>query len=265
MNNQPLHLQLLNVAQRIKARITFFATLIVLLNAIHLKSQAQNDEQLWLEVQTSYPFANRYLLENTATYQTLLSKEGKWRSFSISPTFEYTLFRKLDLLSEIPMGYTNQTDTTSTFEITPMVGMRYYITQNKRIDTRLVWRYQVRGFYNIEAADWDISNRTRLRAEVFVSLNGPNLFTDKLWYLFLDYEEFFVIDEQLDERYANRRRGRMGVGYRLNYKHRFELGYTKQSSRAELEGSFNRTDNVIQFKYKLFFNPASTTPASKDK
>jgi hypothetical protein len=53
---------------------------------------AQRDEQLWLDFQVSYPFANRYLLENSTSYQTLLNKDGKWWNLSISPTFEYVLF-----------------------------------------------------------------------------------------------------------------------------------------------------------------------------
>jgi hypothetical protein len=220
---------------------------------------AQRDEQLWLEFQTSYPFANRYLLENTTAYQTLLNKDGKWRSISISPTFEYNLIRKLDLLSEVPIGYTKQYQSISTFEITPMVGARYFFSPGKRIDTRFVWRYQVRAFWQIEEKDWDISNRTRLRGEIFISINGPNLFTDNLWYTFLDYEEFVVIDQQVDERYANRRRGRIGLGYRLDYKNRFEVSYTLQSSRDEINSEFYGIDNVIQLRYKMYLNPAKTT------
>lgn len=220
------------------------------------------DEQLWLEWQLSYPFANRYLLENTTTYQTLLKKDGKWRSISMSPTFEYTMFRRLDLTSEISLGYTDQMEGLSSFEIAPMVGGRFHVSQNHKIDARLVWRYQLRAFRQIEAEDWDISNRTRLRGEIYWSINGPNLFTDKLWYLFADYEEFFVFDHQLDERYANRRRARIGVGYRLSYKHRFDLSYTAQSSRNEIESDFISTDNVIQFKYKLFLNPATPQPSN---
>jgi len=216
---------------------------------------AQQTTQLWLDLQTTYPFANNYLLENTTTYQTLLKKDGKWRSINISPTFEYSILRQVDLLSEISFGYTRQTDGVSSFEIAPMVGARYFLSQGKRIDARLVWRYQMRAFKQIEQEDWDISNRTRLRGEVFISINGPNLFTDKLWYIFLDYEEFIVLDEQLDERFANRRRGRIGVGYRLDYKNRFELSYTLQSSRNEIEGDFISTDNVIQLRYKIYINP----------
>lgn len=220
----------------------------------HLSLHAQQNEQLWLEFQTTYPFANRYVVENTASYQSLLSKEGKWRSLAISPTFEYVLFTRLELTSEISIGYTQQKEGVNTWEVAPMVGGRFHITQGKRVDTRFLWRYQTRAFHEIEATNWDVSNRTRLRGEIYVSINGPNLFQDKLWYAFADYEEFFVLDQQLNERFANRRRGRIGLGYRHSYRHRFDLSYTLQSSRNEIEGEFLSTDNVIQFKYKLFFN-----------
>lgn len=237
----------------------FVFSLFFLLVGDYLSVYAQQNEQLWLEVQTSYPFANRYLVENTASYQSLLSEEGKWRSVAISPTFEYILFTRLELTSEISIGYTLQKEGVNTWELAPMIGGRVHITQGKRVDTRFLWRYQTRAFHEIEAKDWEVSNRTRLRGEIYVSINRPNLFNDKLWYAFADYEEFFVLDQQLNERYANRRRGRIGLGYRLSYQHRFDLSYTLQSSRNEIEGEFLSTDNVIQFKYKLFFNPPNVS------
>lgn len=226
-------------------------------------TQAQQDEQLLFEFQLSYPFRNRYLLENTTAYQTLLNPESKWRSFSISPTFEMSLFTWLDLLSEIGIAYTLQKEGLNTFEIAPMVGGRFFITQGKRIDTRFVLRYQQRNFEDSETGDWTSSNRTRLRGEIFVSINKPNLFNDNLWYAFTDYEEFIVFDQQLEERFANRRRARIGVGYRLNYKHRFDFGYTLQTSRNEIDNDFLRTDNVIQFKYKMYLNPAQPKSESQ--
>ena len=218
-------------------------------------AHAQRDEQLWLEFQFDYPFANKYLFEISAAYQTLLT-EDRWRSVGLSPTFEYVLFTRLDLTAELPIAYTMQQEGTTSFELAPLVGFRFHITQNKRIDTRFIVRYQQRYFRQVEDEDWDISNRTRLRGEIWISINRPNLFNDNLWYTFLDYEEFIVLDEQLDERYANRRRGRIGVGYRLNYKNRFEIAYTLVSSRNEIEGEFNNDDNVIQLRYKMFLNPA---------
>jgi len=230
-----------------------FVILTLLFFAV-VESKAQ--QQLWLDFQLSYPFGGRFLLENTTTYQTLLNPDEKWRSISISPTFEWSLFTWLDLLSEVGIGYTLQKEGTQSWDIMPMVGGRFFITQGKRIDTRLVLRYQLRYFRQVEEEDWDVSNRTRLRGEVFVCINGPNLFTDKLWYVLADYEEYIVLDQQLEERYANRRRARIGLAYRLNYKHRFELSYTLQSSRNEIEEDFLRSDNVIQLRYKMFLNPA---------
>jgi len=224
---------------------------------------AQRHEQLWLEYQLDYPFPNGFLFENTTAYQTVLTKDDKWRSFTLSPTVEYVLFTWLDLTGEVGLSYTFQQENTNSFEISPILGTRFHITQNRRLNTRFLVRYQQRYFWQIEDEDWDTSNRVRLKGEVWISINGPNLFTDKLWYALLDYEEFIVLDEQLDERYANRRRGRIGLGYRLNYKHRFDLIYTRQSSRNEIGGEFISGDNVIQLRYKMFLNPAK--PASTDQ
>lgn len=240
-----------------------FIILVFLFNTL-TPSQAQRDTQLLLEHQLSYPFGGRYLLENTTAYQTLITQENKWWSFTISPTFEMSVIRWLDLLSEVGLAYTLQQEGANTFEIAPMVGGRFFITQGKKVDTRFVVRYQQRNFKDVESGEWTTSNRTRLRGEVFISINGPNLFTDKLWYGFTDYEEFIVFDQQLDERFANRRRARIGVGYRLNYKHRFELGYTIQSARDEINDEFTGADNVIQLKYKLYLNPAKPIESSQD-
>jgi hypothetical protein len=225
-------------------------------------AKAQSKEQLWLDYQIDYPFANRYLLEVATSYQTLLSKNDKWRSISLTTTFEALVFNFLDVTADLPIAYTVQKEGTNTYEFGPIVGLRFYITQSKRIDTRVLLRYQQRYFRQVEQNDWDVSNRTRLKAEAYICINGPNLFTNKLWYVALDYEEFIVLDEQLEERYANRRRAKIGLNYRLSYKHRFDISYTLQSSRNEIEGDFISNDNVIQLRYRMFFNSSGLAPNS---
>jgi len=217
---------------------------------------AQRNEQLWFDFQLDYPFANQYLFEVTTSYQTLLTNEDKWRSLSVTPTFEYFIFRRIDFLANVSMAYTLQSDTVKSFEVAPSLGARFHITQGKRIDVGIVYKMEQRLFHQVEVPDWDTSNRSQIRAETWISINGPNLFRDKLWYARIDYEEFIVTDQQLEERYANRRRGRIGFGYRKDYKNRFELIYTRQSTRNELDGEYIANDNVIQFRYKIFLNPA---------
>ncbi|MBL7847008.1 MAG: DUF2490 domain-containing protein [Cyclobacteriaceae bacterium] len=226
---------------------------IVLLGACFSLS-AQTNTQLWMDWQVSYPFRNRYLLENTTSYQTLLTKGERWASFSLSPNLEYTLLPWLDLTAELPVAYTRQTDQSSSFEFSPMVGAKYSITQNKRVTIRLLTKFQHRNFYHIESNTWELKGRFRVKGEVWVSINHPTLFYDKLWYTFVDYEEFIVIDEQVNERYANLRRARLGLGYRHSYAHRFEIVYSWQYSRDEISDVFTYSDKIIQLRYKLYLN-----------
>ena len=216
----------------------------------------QRNEQLWLDFQFDYPFGGRYLIEATASYQTLLNKDGKWRSISLTPTFEFQGLRRVDLWVELPMAYTLQAEGINSYELNPNAGMRLNITPNKKIDTRFLVKAEQRLFRQVEQDDWDTSNRLRLKGEIWISFNGPNLYTDKLWYGVLDYEEFIVTDQQLEERFANRRRARIGVGYRHNYRNRFELIYTRQSSRNMIEEEYLSGDNVIQVRYKMYLNPS---------
>ena len=217
---------------------------------------AQRDDQLWFDFQVDYPFANQYLAEVTSSYQTIFSPDEKWRNLSITPTFEYSAFTRFDFLFNVPMAYTLQTSGVNSYEVSPSLGVRFHISQNKRVDTRLIYKFEERFFYQTENNDWSTSTRNRIKAEARICINKPNLSTDNLWYVIFDYEEFIVLDQQLEERYANRRRARLGLGYRLDYRNRFELIYTRQSSRNEIEGDFNGGDNIFQIRYKLFLNPA---------
>jgi len=228
---------------------------------VFTESRAQH-QQVWFDYQLDYPFASQYLFEMTASYQTQLTNRDQWRSFNISPSLEYQYFTSLDIIFSAPVSYTFQTETYNTFGADPSVGARFHITQNKRVNTNVTYKLEQRFLKNIDDNSWESSNRSRLKGEIRVAINGPNLYHDKLWYAIADYEEFFVTDKQVDERYANRRRGRLGAGYRLSYRDRFELLYTWQSSRNEIEGDFISNDYVIQFRYKMYLNAARPKPAT---
>lgn len=235
-------------------RLIYAASTLCLL-ARESRGQGQ---QLWLDYQVDYPFANVFLFEVTGSYQTNVWTDNKWRNFTLTPTFEWS-FDVIDLIATVPMAYTQQTTNYNSFELNPSVGVRYNVTENRRITSRIIFKVEERMLTNLETKNWEFSNRLRLKGEILISLNGPTMFQDNLWWSILDYEEFFVTDKQLDERYANRRRGRVGLGYRLNYRNRFEFIYTLQSSRDEIHGEFNRLDNVVQLRYKMFLNPSRPT------
>jgi hypothetical protein len=216
----------------------------------------QKHQQLWLDYQVDYPFANQYLFEVTTSYQTVFTDSAKWRSMSFSPVFEYQYLNNLDFISGIPFFYTNQTSSYNTFEVDPYIGARFHISQDKRIDSRLIFKLEERFFQDLENHSWEKSSRMRLKAEAWIAINKLNLYQNQLWYAIVDYEGFVVVDEQVNERFANRLRARVGLGYRLDYKNRFEVIYTLQSSRNEIHGDLISNDNVLQLRYKLFLHPS---------
>lgn len=222
---------------------------------------AQPGQQVWLDYQVDYPFANRYLLEAVGSSQTILTNQNKWRNLGLTPTFEFVAVTKLDLTFDMPLSYTIQSDTVNSVGIDPTLGFRFHITQNKRIDSRFVFRWERRSFKQVNSDEWEKSNRVRLKLEMWISLNAPSLFTDKLWYAVVDYEEFLITDQALDERFSSRRRGRVGIGYRKDYRNRFELFYGRQASRNEIDESFNRDNNIVSLRYKMYLNPPRQAPS----
>ncbi|HRI80459.1 MAG TPA: hypothetical protein PLR06_13075, partial [Cyclobacteriaceae bacterium] len=208
------------------------ACMVILLSLSSPGCDAQ-DNQLWLDVQAEYPWAGKYNVEGSVSYQTVTNPGIHWRNYGISGSFEYQNIPRIDLIISLPSDFTMQKESFHSIAFAPSLGVKYYFSQGKKIDFRIITKWEERFFYELENDNLERSNRIRLKGELWYSINGPNLFTDKLRYALLDYEEFFVLDQQVDERYAFLRRARLGIGYRLSYGHRFELIYTVQSAKDE--------------------------------
>lgn len=221
---------------------------------------AQSSEQLWNEYMLNYPFANSYNIELAATYSTVLDPP-KWRSFDLQLTPEYALSNHVDLMAAFFVGGTFQSQSLRTFEVREMLGTRIHFTPNKRILTRLLIRFEQRNLQDQETNEWDHSTRTRLRFETITPLNKPTMYSgDKLWYAIVDGESFIVLDQDVNERFANRFRLRAGIGYRINYSFRLEFVYTLQQSKNTIGDEFNTSDNIFRFRLKQYLNKSKPSP-----
>ena len=216
--------------------------------ALHAQS---SNEQLWFEYMLNYSFANSYNLENAFKYSTLLNSP-RWYSFEYTPTLDYSLTNNIDISLSTALEYTAQTESVNTFEVRPVVGTRIHFTPNRRILTRALIRLEQRNIQNLDTKDWDNAWRPRLRAEMLIPINKKSFFEDKLIYGVLDAEWFLSVDKDVDERFANRFRLRMGIGYRLSYSSRFEFIYMIQESKNAIEDSFYTSDNIFRFRYKHY-------------
>lgn len=202
------------------------------------------------------PFANSYNLELATTYSTTL-ESPKWRALEFQATPEWSITQHIDLMGGLLVGNTFQNKESTTVEIREMLGTRIHFTPHKRILTRLLLRFEQRNQLSQESAEWNHSNRARVRIETVFPFNKKSMFAgDKLLYGIMDIESFLVVDQQARERFANRYRIRTGVGYRINYNFRVEFVYTLQESRNTLEGDFNTTDHIFRFRLKHYINKA---------
>ena len=214
-----------------------------------LRAQSPNS-QLWFEHMMNYPFANSFNLENAFTYSTLLNTP-RWRAFDYSPTVEYSLTPHIDLTLGATFSYTVQSEDFNTFEVRPVVGTKIYLTQKGRLHTRVLLRLEQRNIKNLDTDEWQTVVRPRARIEALFAINKKTFSEDNLWYGIADAEWFFTTDD-VDERFANRFRVRVGIGHRLTYSSRVEFIYMNQQSKNAIDDKAYTSDNVFRFRYKHF-------------
>jgi hypothetical protein len=222
-----------------------------------VKAQSSN-EQVWFEYMLNYSFANSFNLENAFTYSTLLGTP-KWRALDYSATLEWSINQHVDIMAQGIVSYTKQTESNKTLEIRPVLGTRLHFTPNKRIQTRLLLRVEQRNFQDLGTNTWTQTLRPRARAETIVPINKDSYFRDKLWYAITDFEWLIKTDD-VEERFANRVRWRIGGGYRFSYTLRAEFLYMLQQSKNAIDGTYESTDNIFRFRIKYFLR--KTNPST---
>jgi Protein of unknown function (DUF2490) len=241
-------------------RYTFFLLALYILTS-HRTLHAQSpNAQLWFEHMMNYPFANSFNLENAVVYSTLLHTP-RWRALDYSPTLEYSLTPHIDLTLGATFSYTLQSEDYNTFEIRPVIGTKIYITQKGRLHTRVLLRLEQRNIQNLDTDEWETALRPRARIEGLMAINKKTFFEDNLWYGIADTEWFFTTDD-VDERFANRFRVRVGLGYRLNYSSRFEFIYMNQQSKNAIDDVEYTSDNIFRFRYKHYLRKSKPSKMS---
>ena len=76
---------------------------------------------------------------------------------------------------------------------------------------------------------------------------------DRTAYLIADAEAFVPLDDDVPERFATKLRGRLGVGYRINYKWRVEVLTQRDDARDTLENEFDVEARMLDLRLKIFF------------
>jgi hypothetical protein len=190
-------------------------------------------------------------MEYDGKYSTVFGGP-KWWAFDNRLSVKRSMSARVDVSLSALRSYTVQTEAYSTLEWRPTLGVRYHITPHRRILSRVLLRYELRLLKDLTNDDWTRTNRLRIRPELLIPINRESLYADGLWYGIVDAEWFATLDEDQEERFANRLRTRLGMGYRFNYTSRIEVIQLLQRSRNTLEEEFTYSDYIIQIRWKHY-------------
>jgi Protein of unknown function (DUF2490) len=220
--------------------------------------------QIWGNVILDFPRGQRLLYEIDFEPKAQFSGDDTWRGIDIDPTIEFSPNRWVELVSELNLARTKQSNDVSSWEVSPRIGARFHFLNNLR--TMLPGRYRLGrvGIANFSRFEWrnlwysddtDPSHQTRFRnrVELKIGLNHADMSLDQTLYLIADYEIFVPLSDDIPERFASKARLRTGLGYRRDKKWRFEVLYIRDGTRQTEGGSFETSANIVNFRMKLFF------------
>jgi hypothetical protein len=214
-----------------------------------------NYQQLNTDFMLVHTLKNNLLYFGELGTRTLLEKDSKWFSFELNNDFHYNVVAPLDLIAGLHLNYTRQTDTTNIYnnmELRPWLGALINVNPNAKIMVSNLLRYEQRFMFYVTSEDRQIASRIRNRLELTWSVNGPNFYRDRLWYITLDAEYFWPLNENPDERFANQAQLRLGLGYRLSYRWRFMVRFIEQFSRNTIDEDFKSSNLIFNLRVHFF-------------
>lgn len=180
----------------------------------------------------------------------LVSGNEDWNKIVIKPSLEWYPIPALDVMSAIVYVNTQQVEGVNTVEWRPDIGFRINFLQ-QRMTLRTNTRLEFRHVHYVETNQNLNTLRLRTRIELLFPINNPSKRDPKTMYALTDYEVFGdLAGDEVDERFANRNRFRVGLGWRFDLEWRVELIYTRQGSTNTLGRDFETSDNIYRIRIK---------------
>jgi hypothetical protein len=254
--------------------VLFGLCLLVCLNESKAQeTSSEASDQLWLNFILGRPVSEKFYVEYDFEAATQVSGGGDpWRYLYGTGLFEHYPNGFVDLTGELVTGFTKQDSQEDSFEATVRLGLRLHLIDQifnsslvkeyrpermsgKRLGISNLARLEYRNFWYNGDRPFENELRFRNRIEFKLALNRPTLASDRLWYLITDAEWFIPLSDkdEVSERFATKRRIRLGLGFRQSYEFRYELIVMRDKARDTLEGDVEVDANIIDFRFKWFF------------
>lgn len=223
---------------------------------------AQTDKQIWGEITLDWIKSRTWTFGVDVEPKALVAQqpeESGWATLDITPQAEYARGRWFDVVGELHVGRTRQTDEQDSFEVTPRIGFRFHVLSNivddlmkerqprRRLVVRNLARVEWRNLYYSDGKPQSLSMRYRDRIETQFPLNRSRVTENGALYVPADVEWFWT-QHNPPERFANKQRVRAGIGYRWNYAWRLETLYVWDRSRDSARTQFTTNASGVDLR-----------------
>ena len=253
-------------------RHTIKLLLVFLSSILLLQAESGVSEQVWGNLTLGTLHNDKVYVELDMEPKVQITGETEWRNIDATPLVEYYPDKWIDLTAEVVLGYTKDSESIKTYEISPRLGLRLHIFGNlrqfipndnifyfERFNLSTLLRYEYRSLYYNDKSE-EHQSRLRLRIETKTSLNHKSYSQDNTYYIFADAEEYFNFGKEVKEVFSNKSRIRVGPGYNYNVKHRFELLMIYDYARDTYEDNARHDAVAVDFRYKIFYWSSSSHP-----
>jgi len=220
------------------------------------------DFQIWGAVTLDWIKSHALTFKFETEPKVLVSKPPDnpgWAKLELTPGIEYSRGNWFDVIGDVVVARTRETDDRTTTEVTPRLGFRFHVLSNLRNDLlkekhpthrfvlRDLVRFEWRNLSYSDATPPSSAWRVRNRVETLMPLNRARVSDDGATYVVADAEWFWSVADQ-QERFANKQRVRAGIGHRYSYAWRFEALYVWDRSRDSANAGFTTADHAIDVR-----------------
>lgn len=230
--------------------------LILLILSSHPDNLFAQDEtavtkQTWLFWQHHHSFTPRFKYFGDIGYRQELPYD-KWIRTSFKPGAEWSAGNIVDLSGGMGFYYTVQEIIPNSFELRPWQGVKVHWPTLGRFSFDHYGRLEQRFNHSADPVEqWSSVLRGRYRLNVIFPINHSGII-DNTFFMRLNAEIYWNMGSSIEERFVNKNRYAMCLGYRFNLNWRLELYYMAEQSQAFSQEGFNVNSHIFQVSLKTY-------------
>lgn len=231
--------------------LLIFPLLLSLPDKMLAQDETASTTQLWLFWHHNHAFTHRFKYMGDLGYKQELPYDN-WTRINFKPGIQWSVGSIVDLTGGMGFYYTMQKIIPNAIELRPWQGVQVHWPNLGRFNFDHYARIEQRFNHSIGSIEpWSFALRSRYRLNVIFPINHRGII-DKTLYMRVNAELFWNLGENIIERFINKNRYTVGVGYRFNPKWRLELYYLAERSRAYIEEGFNVRSNIVQVSLRTY-------------